>query len=250
MRGKYLVSTAFACLVLTNLILAQNLDHIRTDRLQNVGQFGIGTNLFNCAHPALVHFVHPPQGQPSYVYGYVQTCPTIGGRTQIFGSAVYNRMFFQNANLPMSYFGNANNHEFQKAPFGTFRLVGPAQFCASYGSTGLVQRDVVFPNGPPSARLRGPTADLTAVLLQNRLGPLNTARFRVTGFFIDQNGINNVNLITPIGGITFNTELQVAPNISSMPLVNLRVPRGIVNEAPRVPTTVAFKALYSLQLQP
>jgi hypothetical protein len=70
----------------------------------------------------------------------------------------------------------------------------------------------------------------------------------VTGFFIDHGGINNVNLVSPIGGITFNTFLATSPQTVTMPLVNLTVPSTVMPQKPANPTSMSFKVLYRLQL--
>jgi hypothetical protein len=227
---------------------AQNMDIIRTDNLQNTLQLRIRNTQFVCAHPSLVWLVFPFEATPDYNYGYAQTCPTIFGRTPVIGNAVYNRILYRNANVVTSFFGNASNHTFQKAPPGIFNLVGPVEFWAAYNSSGLGQKNIIF-NAAPTAVLSGPSANLSATLTTSTIGPALLPRYRVTGFFIDQNGINNVNLITPIGGISFATFLNVAPQNFSMPLARLNVPLGRLTQQPSRITSAFFKAYYELRLQ-
>ena len=228
---------------------AQNMDIIRLDRIQNTIQLIFKSNNFVVAHPSLAWYVFPLQGTPDYNYGYSQTSPTIGGRTPIIGNAIYNRILFQNANVPMSFLGLAGSHIFQKAPQGAFALVGPVEFWAYYNSTGITQRDIVFASAP-TARLSGPTADLSATLTGTRLGPFNPAQYRVNGFYIDQQGIHNINIVTPIGGISFATALNVAPQAPfTMTQARLNVPTAKLTQQPRVITSAFFKAYYELRLQ-
>jgi len=122
------------------------------------------------------------------------------------------------------------------------------QFHVSYDSSGINQKQIVFAS-PPTAQLSGPTANLSARLTTSQIGPFNRPRYNVTGFYIDQNGINNVNLITPIGGITFDTFLNVAPTSFNMPVARLNVPTARLTQQPKVITAASFKAYYELRLQ-
>jgi hypothetical protein len=200
------------------------------------------------ANPSLAWFVFPFEAFPDYNFGYSQTSPCIGGRTPVIGNAIFNRMFFRNANVPVSFQGFASQHSFVKAPPGPFALVGPVKFLVSYDSSGITQREIVF-NSPPTAALSGPTANLSARLTTSRIGPFNPPRYNVTGFFIDQNGINNVNLVTPIGGIIFDTFLNVSPPTFTMPLARLNVPTARLTQQPKAITAASFKAYYELRLQ-
>jgi len=235
-------------LAASSAAVAQNMDIIRTDNIQNTLQLRIKNTQFVRAHPSFVWFVFPFEGTPDYNYGYAQTSPCMFGRTPIVGNAVYNRILFQNANVLTSFFGNASNHTFQKAPPGLFALVGPVEFWTQYNSSGLGQKNIVF-NAAPTAALSGPSANLSATLTTLTIGPALLPRWRVTGFFIDQNGINNVNLITPIGGISFATFLNVAPQNFTMPLARLNVPLGRLTQQPSRITSAFFKAYYELRLQ-
>jgi hypothetical protein len=226
----------------------QNTDIIRTDRIQNTMQLNIRNRGFVRAHPSLAWFVFPFEATPDYNFGYAQTSPCMGRRTPVVGNAIYNRIFFRNANVPMGFVGRAGSHAFQKAPPGVFALAGPVEFLAAYNSRGITQREIVFAS-PPTARMSGPTADLSATLTSNRLSPFSPARYRVTGFFVDQNGINNVNLVTPIGGIVFDTFLQVSPETFTMPQARLDVPTARLTQQPKVITSAFFKAYYELRLQ-
>ena len=225
-----------------------SLDIIRSDNIQNTLQLNIGSRSFVRAHPSLAWFVFPFEATPDYNYGYSQTAPCIGGRNPIIGNAIYNRILFRNANLPMSFQGFASNHSFERAGRTLQALVGPVQFHVSYDSSGINQKQIVFA-APPTAQLSGPTANLSARLTTSQIGPFNRPRYNVTGFFIDQQGINNVNLITPIGGITFDTFLNVAPSSFTMPIARLNVPTARLTQQPKVITSASFKAYYELRLQ-
>jgi len=241
-------STAvFAALTFAAAASAQNTDIIRTDRIMNTMQLDIKTSKFVLADPQLAWYVFPFEATPDYNYGYSWTQPCPGRRNPIIRNAIYNRIFYRNANVPMSLVGLAGQHTFQKAPPGLFNLVGPVQFLASYNSTGITQRDITLA-APVTARMSGPTADLSATLTGSRLGPFNPARYNVTGFFIDQSGVHNVNLVTPIGGITFNTFLNVAPETFTMPAARLNVPTARLTQQPKAITTAFFKAYYELSL--
>ena len=235
-------------LLTSSAAVAQNVDIIRSDNIQNTLQLRIRNTQFVRAHPSLVWFVFPFEATPDYNYGYAQTSPCMFGRKPVIGNAVYNRIFYRNANVVTSFYGNASNHTFQKAPREQFSLVGPVEFWAMYNSSGLGQKDIVFAS-PPTAQLSGPSANLSATLTSSIIGQARLPRYRVTGFYIDQQGINNVNLITPIGGISFNTFLNVAPQNFSMPLAKLTVPLGRVLQQPRAITSAFFKAYYELRLQ-
>lgn len=227
---------------------AQNMDIIRADRIQNTLQLRIKNTQFVRAHPSLAWFVFPFEGTPDYNYGYSQTSPCLGGRYPVVGNAIYNRILFQNANVVTSFLGLAGNHSFQRAQRDPFALVGPVEFWAMYNSSGLGQKDIVFQSAP-SAQLSGPSANLSATLTSARIGAANLPRYRITGFYIDQQGINNVNLVTPVGGISFPTFLNVAPNNFDMPVARLNVPLGrLLQKPPRI-TSAFFKAYYELRLQ-
>jgi len=246
MLRSFVVSTMLAAAAVVNG--QGSTDIIRTDNIQNTLQFNIRNRSFVRAHPSLAWFVFPFEATPDYNYGYSQTSPCIGGRVSIIGNAIYNRILFRNANVPMSYLGLAGNHTFQLATRTPMALVGPVEFWAMYNSSGITQRDITLA-GAPTAQLSGPTANLSATLTGTRLGPLNPAQYRVTGFFIDQAGINNVNLVTPIGGIAFNTFLNVAPSTFNMPVARLNVPAARLTQQPKVITSAFFKAYYELRLQ-
>lgn len=226
----------------------QSLDIIRSDNIQNTMQLNIRSRSFVRAHPSLAWFVFPFEATPDYNYGYSQTVPCITGRNLAVGNAIYNRILFRNANVPMSFQGFASNHSFQRAGRTAQALVGPVQFHVSYDSSGINQKQIVFAS-PPTAQLSGPTANLSARLTTSQIGPFNRPRYNVTGFYIDQNGINNVNLITPIGGITFDTFLNVAPDSFTMPIARLNVPTARLTQQPKVITAASFKAYYELRLQ-
>jgi len=239
---------AATALTLTSAAVAQNTDIIRTDNIQNTLQLGIKNRSFVIANPELAWFVFPFEATPDYNFGYSQTSPCIFGRWPVIGNAVYSRLFFRNANVPMNFLARASGHTFQKAPQGPFALVGPIEFWGMYNSSGITQRDIVL-NGPVTMRLSGPTADLSATLTRTRLGPLNPVQYRITGFYIDQNGINGVNLISPIGGTSFATFLSVAPETFSMPVARLDVPTAKLTQQPKKITAVFFKGYYELRLQ-
>lgn len=226
----------------------QSMDIIRTDNIQNTLQLNIKTRSFVRAHPSLAWFVFPFEATPDYNYGYSQTSPCIGGRYPVIGNAIYNRILFRNANVPMSYLGLAGNHSFQLATRTPFALVGPVEFWTIYTSSGINQKDINFA-AAPTAQLSGPTANLSARLTTTRLGPGARGQYNVTGFYIDQQGINNVNLVTPDGGISFNTFLNVAPASFTMPIARLNVPTARVTQQPKVITSAFFKAYYELRLQ-
>jgi hypothetical protein len=201
------------------------------------------------AHPFLAWFVFPLEAVPDYNFGYAQTAPNIGGRRGIIGNAIFNRMLFQNARVTMSFLGLAGNHTFQKAPPTPLALVGPVQFLVAYNSRGISQRDIRFTGGVPTARLTGPTADLQAALTNTRMGPLFPPQYQVNGFFVDQNGVNFVNLVTPPGGVVFNTRLATAPDNFAMPNAFLNIPTAQLSSQPRVITAAFFKAYYELRLE-
>src|SRR5215203_6797192 len=90
----------------------ESLDIIRSDNIQNTLQLNIGSRSFVRANPSLAWFVFPFEATPDYNYGYSQTVPCITGRNVAVGNAVYNRILFRNANLPMSFVGLAGNHTF------------------------------------------------------------------------------------------------------------------------------------------
>ena len=240
---------AAAALIFAAAAPAQNMDIIRSDNIANTIQLRINNHSFVRAHPSLAWFVFPFEALPDYNYGYAQTSPCFtGARWPVIGNALYNRIFFQNANVPMNFLARASGHTFQKAPPGPFALVGPVEFWGWYSSTGIIQRDIVL-NGPVTMHLSGPTADLSATLTSNRIGPGRQVQYHVTGFYIDQNGINGVNLITQPGGISFATHLNVAPVNFDMPLARLDVPTARLTQQPKRITSAFFKAYYELRLQ-
>src|SRR4051812_41816082 len=239
MLRSFVVSTMLAAAAVVNG--QGSTDIIRTDNIQNTLQLNIRNRSFVRAHPSLAWFVFPFEATPDYNYGYSQTSPCIGGRFPIIGNAIYNRVLFRNANVPMSFLGLAGNHTFQLATRTPFALVGPVEFWTIYTSSGINQRDINFA-AAPTAQLSGPTANLSARLTTTRLGTGARGRYNVTGFFIDQQGINNVNLVTDEGGISFNTFLGVAPSTFTMPVARLTVPTARMTQQPKVITSAFFKA--------
>jgi hypothetical protein len=220
----------------------------RTDSLSDSTQLTFGSGTRSISSPSTAWLVFPTQSDPSYNYGYAITGPTAGAQRPVVTNDLLNRNVFRAHNLFMSYNATANGHTFRLPNDSPFGLFGPVQFFARYNATGLFQRDVVF-SAAPTAQMSGPTANLSARLSSTRIGQFNLPRYIVTGYFLNASGVNNVNLITPVGGITFNTFLAPSAATFSMPIARLTVPSNRLTTPPRSVTSTEFRANYELRLR-
>ena len=221
----------------------------RIDSVPDSVQLTFRTQSSSAVSPNTAWVTLPSQTQPDYNFGYSITAPTVGARRAIVSNDITNKNVFRNFGVDMSFTGVADGHVFRLPDDAPFSLSGSVQFVARYSATGLFQRDVVF-SARPTARVVGPTANLTATLNTLRIGLFNKPRYNVTGFFINQNGVNNVNLVTPVNGFIFNTFLTgPLPSTFSIPVTRLTVPRNRLTVPPRAATTTDFRAAYELRLQ-
>jgi len=243
-------STSFlTALIVAAVSSAQSSLLTRIDGVPDSVQLTFRTQSLTSFSPSTAFGAIPNQTQPNYNFGYALTGPTVGARRPVVSNDIYNRNVFSSRDVLMSFTGVADNHVFQLPDDQPFSLVGPVQFAARYNATGLWQRDVVF-SARPTARVVGPTANLQATLSTSRIGLFNKPRFNVTGFIINQSGVNNVNLISPVNGIIFNTFLTgPLPRTFSIPVTRMTIPSNRLTTPPRSTTSTEFRTSYNLRLQ-
>jgi hypothetical protein len=243
-------STSFlTALMVAAVAPAQSSLLRRIDSVPDSVQLTLSTQSRTSAGPNTAFASIPNQSAPNYNFGYAITGPTVGARRAVVSNEVYNKNVFSNRDILMSFTGVADNHVFQLPDDQPFSLVGPVQFTARYNATGIWQRDVVF-SARPTARVVGPTANLQATLSTSRIGLFSKPRFNVTGFIINQSGVNNVNLVSPVNGIIFNTFLTgPLPRTFSIPVTRMTIPSNRLTTPPRATTSTEFRTSYNLRLQ-
>jgi hypothetical protein len=221
----------------------------RTDAIPDVVQLTYNGRASAITNLTTAILATPSQAAPDYTFGYAFTGPTTGrSRISVLNDLFNRNRFGTGFNVFRAFTANASGHTFSIPADSPGALGGPVILNAVYRSTGVSQRYVYFAS-PPSAQVAGPTANLTAIMTGSRLGPFGFAQFHVTGFFIDANGVNPVDLITPIGGMTFNTFLASGPTTFSIPTTRLTVPQSRVTVPQAQPTTTEFRAYYELRQQ-
>lgn len=243
-------STSFlTALVFAAVSSAQSSLLTRIDSVPDSVQLTFRTQSRTSISPNTAFASIPNQSQPNYIFGYAITAPTVGARRAVIGNEIYTKNVFNNRDVFMSFTGVADGHVFRLPDDQPFSLVGPVQFAVRYSATGIWQRDVVF-NARPTARVVGPTANLQATLSTSRIGLFNKPRFNVTGFIINQNGVSNINLVSPVNGIIFNTFLTgPLPRTFSIPVTRMTIPSNRLTTPPRSTTSTEFKTSYTLRLQ-